>query len=44
MEVTVFDTFKINVATSPDTTVDSKPQVFQLTMHCSIGCNLKSIS
>lgn len=32
MEVAVLDTFKTNAATSPDTTVDSKPQVFQLTI------------
>ena len=43
MEVAVLDTFKINVATGPYTTLDSKPQISKLN-HCSISCNLKSIS
>lgn len=32
MEVEVLDTLKINIATNPYTTVDSKPQIFKLTI------------
>lgn len=40
MEVAGLDTFKINVATSPYTALDFKPQISKLT-HCSISNNLK---
>lgn len=32
MEVAVLDTFKINAATGPYTTLDSKPQISKLTI------------